>query len=153
MLNELHIRDFAIIEDLQLTLKPGFVVFTGETGAGKSIIIDAVEMLLGGRAESTFVRTGSDIALIEGLFDLEPSTQELVNRILDQEDLLDDPEQLLLGREIRREGRNICRVNGRVVTLGLLSEIGELLVDVHGQSEHLSLLRVREHILLFRQKD
>ena len=148
MLNELYIRDFAIIEDLRLTLKPGFVVFTGETGAGKSIIIDAVEMLLGGRADSTFVRTGSDIALIEGLFDLEPSTRESVNRILDREGLLDDPGQLLLGREIRREGRNICRVNGRVVTLGLLSEIGELLVDVHGQSEHLSLLRVREHILL-----
>ncbi len=148
MLNELHIRDFAIIEDLRLTLKPGFVVFTGETGAGKSIIIDAVEMLLGGRADSTFVRTGSDIALIEGLFFLEPSTQGPVNRILDREGLLDDPEQLLLGREIRREGRNICRVNGRVVTLSLLSEIGELLVDVHGQSEHLSLLRVREHILL-----
>jgi DNA repair protein RecN (Recombination protein N) len=148
MLNELHIRDFAIIEDLRLTLKPGFVVFTGETGAGKSIIIDAVEMLLGGRADSTFVRTGSDIALIEGLFDLEPSTQEPVNHILDREGLLDDPGQLLLGREIRREGRNICRVNGRVVTLGLLSEIGELLVDVHGQSEHLSLLRVPEHILL-----
>ncbi len=148
MLKELHIRDFAIIEDLRLTLKPGFVVFTGETGAGKSIIIDAVEMLLGGRADSTFVRTGSDVALIEGLFNLEPATQKPVNRILDRESLLDDPEQLLLGREIRREGRNICRVNGRVVTLGLLSEIGELLVDVHGQSEHLSLLRVREHILL-----
>ncbi|MFV9674207.1 MAG: DNA repair protein RecN [Anaerolineales bacterium] len=153
MLNELYIRDFAIIEDLRLTLKPGFVVFTGETGAGKSIIIDAVEMLLGGRADSTFVRTGSDIALIEGLFDLEPSTREPVNRILDREGLLDDPGQLLLGREIRREGRNICRVNGRVVTLGLLSEIGELLVDVHGQSEHLSLLRVREHILLLDRYD
>jgi len=148
MLNELHIRDFAIIEDLQLTLKPGFVVFTGETGAGKSIIIDAVEMLLGGRADSTFVRTESEIALIEGLFDLDPSTQEPIHRILDREGLLDDPGKVLLGREIRREGRNICRVNGRVVTLGLLSEIGELLVDVHGQSEHLSLLRVREHIRL-----
>ncbi len=148
MLKELHIRDFAIIENLRLTLEPGFIVFTGETGAGKSIIIDAVEMLLGGRADSTFVRTGSDIALIEGLFDLAPSTQEPVNRILAREDLLDDPVQLLLGREIRREGRNICRVNGRAVTLSLLSEIGELLVDVHGQSEHLSLLRVREHILL-----
>lgn len=148
MLKELHIRDFAIIENLRLTLEPGFIVFTGETGAGKSIIIDAVEMLLGGRADSTFVRTESDIALIEGLFDLAPSTQEPVNRILAREDLLDDPVQLLLGREIRREGRNICRVNGRAVTLSLLSEIGELLVDVHGQSEHLSLLRVREHILL-----
>jgi len=148
MLNELHIRDFAIIEDLRLIINPGFVVFTGETGAGKSIIIDAVEMILGGRADSTFVRTGSDVALIEGLFALKSSAQERVNRILDQEGLLDDPEQLVIGREIRREGRNICRVNGRVVTLNLLSEIGELLVDVHGQSEHLSLLRVSEHISL-----
>ena len=148
MLNELHIRNFAIIENLRLVLKPGFVVFTGETGAGKSIIIDAVEMLLGGRADSTFVRAGSDVALIDGLFDLELSSRESVNRILDREGLLDDPAQVLIGREIRREGRNICRVNGRVVTLNLLSEIGELLVDVHGQSEHLSLLRVREHILL-----
>jgi DNA repair protein RecN (Recombination protein N) len=145
MLTELRIRDFAIIEELDLRLGPGFVVFTGETGAGKSIIIDAVELLLGGRAESTFIRSGADRAQIEGTFELEREIRQPVLEILERESLLDEEDQLLLGREIRREGRNVCRINGRTVSLALLSEIGQWLVDVHGQSEHLSLLRVREH--------
>ncbi|MGD8604127.1 MAG: DNA repair protein RecN [Anaerolineales bacterium] len=148
MLSELRIRDFAIIDDLSLRFDSGFVVFTGETGAGKSIIIDAVEMLLGGRADSSFVRTGADVAVIEGTFKLEGITRDEVARILEKESLLDDPNYLVLGREIRSEGRNVCRLNGRTVTLGLLRQVGEWLVDVHGQSEHLSLLRVREHIHL-----
>ena len=148
MLTELHIRDFAIIDELELNLNSGFVVLTGETGAGKSIIIDAVEMLLGGRADTTLVRSGADVAFVEGTFRLESNVQAQVFAILSREDLADDPAQVHLGREIRREGRNICRVNGRVVTLALLSEIGEWLIDVHGQSEHLSLLRVREHLPL-----
>jgi DNA repair protein RecN (Recombination protein N) len=148
MLSELRIRDFAIIEELKLSLGPGFVVFTGETGAGKSIIIDAVEMLLGGRAESTMVRTDATVALIEGTFHLNELVQAELNPFLEQEGLLDDPRLLVLGREIRREDRNICRVNGRTVNLSVLRRAGELLVDVHGQSEHLSLLRVREHINL-----
>lgn len=148
MLAELRIQDFAIIDDLQLTLDSGFTVFTGETGAGKSIIIDAVEMLLGGRADSTMVRSGTEAAIIEGTFRLEPSIEEGVTQILERESLSDDPEFLTLGREIRRQGRNICRVNGRTVNLNLLRELGEWLVDVHGQSEHLSLLRVQEHLQL-----
>jgi DNA repair protein RecN (Recombination protein N) len=148
MLTELRIRDFAIIDDLSLTFDSGFVVFTGETGAGKSIIIDAVEMLLGGRADSSFVRTGTDIAVIEGTFRLEGIIRDEVGRILEKEALVDDPEYLVIGREIRSEGRNVCRINGRTVTLGLLRQVGEWLVDVHGQSEHLSLLRVPEHIHL-----
>ncbi len=148
MLTELHIRDFAIIDELALTFAPGFVVLTGETGAGKSIIIDAVEMLLGGRADTTLVRAGSEVAFVEGTFKLDQFTASQVLPVLEREELLDDPTTVLLGREIRREGRNICRVNGRVVTLTLLSEIGQWLVDVHGQSEHLSLLRVREHLTL-----
>jgi DNA repair protein RecN (Recombination protein N) len=148
MLTELRIQDFAIIDDLRLNLDSGFTVFTGETGAGKSIIIDAVEMLLGGRADSTMVRTGAEAAIIEGTFRLDPSIEEETNRILERESLLDDPEFLTLGREIRRQGRNICRVNGRTVNLNLLRELGEWLVDVHGQSEHLSLLRVQEHLQL-----
>ncbi len=148
MLTELRIQDFAIIDDLRLTLDSGFTVFTGETGAGKSIIIDAVEMLLGGRADSTMVRTGTEAAIIEGTFHLDPSIQDEVNQILERESLLDDPKFLTLGREVRRQGRNICRVNGRTVNLNLLRELGEWLVDVHGQSEHLSLLRVREHLQL-----
>lgn len=148
MLTELRIQDFAIIDDLSLTLHHGFVVFTGETGAGKSIIIDAVEMLLGGRAESEMVRKGAEVALIEGTFRVGTAICDEIHEILERESLLDDPEFLTMGREIRRKGRNICRVNGRVVSLTLLRELGEWLVDVHGQSEHLSLLRVREHIHL-----
>jgi DNA repair protein RecN (Recombination protein N) len=148
MLSELRIRDFAIIDQLALTFNPGFVVLTGETGAGKSIIIDAVEMLLGGRADTSLVRTGAEVAFVEGTFQLEPSIKILVLPTLEREDLQDDPDTVHLSREIRREGRNICRVNGRVVTLSILSEIGQWLIDVHGQSEHLSLLRVREHLTL-----
>ena len=148
MLTELRIHDFAIIDELSLTLDSGFIVFTGETGAGKSIIIDAVEMLLGGRADSDMIRSDAKVALVEGSFHLENSIRQEVHGILEREGLLDDPEFLIMGREIRRQGRNICRVNGRTVNLGLLRELGECLVDVHGQSEHLSLLRVGEHIEL-----
>lgn len=148
MLTELRIKNFAIIDDLALELDPGFLVFTGETGAGKSIIIDAVEMLLGGRADSTVVRTGADLAYIEGTFKLKGSAQEAVGDILAGEGLLEDPEHLVLGREVRREGRNAARINGRTVTLGMLREVGDVLVDVHGQSDHLSLLRVKEHLQL-----
>jgi DNA repair protein RecN (Recombination protein N) len=148
MLSELRIRDFAIIQELELFMEPGFVVFTGETGAGKSIIIDAVELLLGGRAESTMVRTNAKAAIIEGTFQMGAYVQGALHPFLEQEGLLDDPKVLSLGREIRLEGRNICRVNGRTVNLSTMRTIGEFLVDVHGQSEHLSLLRVREHINL-----
>ncbi|HKZ55027.1 MAG TPA: DNA repair protein RecN [Anaerolineales bacterium] len=148
MLHELLVRNFAIIEELRLAFEPGLIIFTGETGAGKSIIVDAVEMLLGGRADSTAVRSGADLALIEGVFQVEPPLREALESILEREDLAGDRETLTLGREIRREGRSTGRVNGRAVNLSLLRELGELLVDVHGQSEHLSLLRVREHIHL-----
>ncbi len=146
MLTQLRIRDFAIIESLDLDLEPGFIVFTGETGAGKSIIIDAVELLLGGRADTNSIRSGASVAIIEGSYTLDAAIKEPVTAILEREALLDDQTQIILSREIRREGRNICRINGRTVSLALLSEVGQWLVDVHGQSEHLSLLRVREHL-------
>lgn len=146
MLTELRIQDFAIIEALNLELSAGLIAFTGETGAGKSIIIDAVEMILGGRAESVDIRAEADRAILEGTFQLGEAVRQPVTETLKREDLLDDVNFVTLGREIRREGRNICRVNGRMVTLGVLREIGDWLVDVHGQSEHLSLLRIPEHI-------
>jgi len=148
MLVELRIRDFAIIERLELRLDAGFVVFTGETGAGKSIIVDAVQLLLGGRADSTVVRTGAEAAVVEGTFRLEGPHGGDVRSILEREGLLEEQAFVDLGREIRREGRSLARLNGRTVSLALLREVGELLVDVHGQSEHLSLLRVREHLHL-----
>ena len=145
MLEELHIHDFAIIEDLNLQFNSGLVVFTGETGAGKSIILDALGAILGARVDTTSVRKGADRAIVEGFFRLEGQERELINSLLEREGLLEEPNGLWLGREIRAEGRTIARVNGRTVSLSVQSEIGEALVDVHGQTEHLSLLKVRTH--------
>lgn len=149
MLRELRIRDFAIIDELDLRFDPGFVVLTGETGAGKSIIVDAVELVLGGWADSTVVRAGAERALIEAVFHLEPDQRARIVPLLRREGLEgDNSELLLLGREVWLNRRNICRVNGRTVTLSLLRELTGGLVDIHGQSEHLSLLRVSEHVNL-----
>ncbi len=148
MLTELSIRDFAIIDDLTLSFGAGFTVFSGETGAGKSIIVDAVETLVGGRADTTMIRSGAQTALIEGIFRVDPAIRDQVIGILEREDLLDDPDIVHLGREIRAQGRSISRINGRSVTLATQRELGEWLVDLHGQSDHLSLLRVSEHIHL-----
>jgi DNA repair protein RecN (Recombination protein N) len=146
VLAELTIQDFAIIDQLHLRFEDGFNVLTGETGAGKSIIIDAVSLLLGGRGAVDFIRAGADRAAIEGVFSLDAETQDLVNPTLERDDLSgDDVDLLILAREIRR-GRSVARVNGRAVSLRILSEIGQCLVDIHGQTEHLSLMRVREHI-------
>ena len=148
MLTELRIENFAIIESLSVQLKPGLVTFTGETGAGKSIIIDAVETILGGRAEAIQVRAGAERASVEGVFRIPSISREAIHQVLEREELLDDPEYVTLGREVRLNGRNVARVNGHSVTAGLLRELGEYLVDVHGQSEHLSLLRVNQHLSL-----
>lgn len=149
MLRELHIRDFAIIDELHLTLEPGFNILTGETGAGKSILIDAVVVLLGGRADTTMIRNGATRALVEGMFNLTPAQQHLLASLLEREDLEGEvPDTLWLSREIRSNGRTVARVNGTVVSLATLREVAEGLVDIHGQSEHLSLLRVREHLNL-----
>jgi DNA repair protein RecN (Recombination protein N) len=145
MLTELRIKNFAIIHEMRLEFNNGLVIFTGETGAGKSIILDALEAVLGGRAETSTIRTGVDRAFVEATFHLTPENQDAVNALLKAEDLLDDPEFVTLGREIRAEGRNTARINGRTVTATLQREIGAYLVDIHGQSEHLSLLHVRNH--------
>lgn len=146
MLAEIDITNFAIIDHLHLQFHRGFNVMTGETGAGKSIIIDAVGSLLGGRAQSEFVRAGADKARVEGMFVLNAAARENIFPILDEIGIEHEDDNLIITREISREGRNVCRVNGRTVTLHTLQRIGEYLVDIHGQSEHLSLLRVREHI-------
>lgn len=148
MLSELRIENFAIIDILNLEFKPGLITFTGETGAGKSIIIDAVEVLIGGRAEATMLRTGTSRATLEATFRIDAKVRPEVHAVLKREELMDDPDFVVLGREIRAEGPNVARINGRTVNVSLLRELGEYLIDVHGQSEHLSLLRVPEHINL-----
>ncbi|HNB52016.1 MAG TPA: DNA repair protein RecN, partial [Anaerolineales bacterium] len=148
MLTELRITQFAIIDHLELRFDSGLITFTGETGAGKSIIIDAIEALLGGRIDATWVRAESDRAIVEGDFYIPSAMRASVHEILEREELLDDPEHVTLTREIRLQGRSLARINGRTANVSLLRELGEYLVDVHGQSEHLSLLRVREHLRL-----
>lgn len=148
MLRELRIRNFAIIEELILRFEPGLFVLTGETGAGKSIIVDAIELLLGGRGDSNVIRSGEETASVEGDFTLENGTLTEIRGILEAEGLWEGENTITLGREVRREGRNIVRVNGRAVNLAILRDVGQLLIDVHGQSEHLSLLRTREHLRL-----
>lgn len=156
MLEELRIQNFAIIDTLELTFTPGFNVITGETGAGKSIMIDALELLLGGKTDSAVVRAGADRALVEGVFSLDERARLAVLPILEREELLDDDgaDVVVLAREIRNSGRSMARVNGITVRAEILGYVAEALVDIHGQSEHLSLLRPATHIdLLDRYSD
>ena len=155
MLEELRIRNFAIIDNLELEFAPGFNVITGETGAGKSIMIDAVELLLGSKPDIANLRAGAEKAVIEGVFALDDQTRALLLPVLVREDLDDeDDDAITLTREIRSSGRSVARINGVTANADLLGEIGGLLVDIHGQSDHLSLLTPRNHIdLLDRYAD
>ena len=147
MLAEIVIRNFAIIEGVSLQLAPGLNTLTGETGAGKSIIVDALSAVLGERTSPEVVRAGESGALIEAFFELDQAIGERLQPLLDREGLTGEyPGYLILSREIRAEGRSVARVNGRATAAATVRQVGELLVDIHGQTEHLSLLRVPEHI-------
>jgi len=146
MLAEITITNLAIIDELTLKFAPGFNVLTGETGAGKSIILDALGLLLGGRAQSDLIRAGADETRVEGIFVLDPLSRDLIAPHLDENGISLEDETLILSRELHRAGRATGRVNGRAVTSTVLQQIGDKLVDIHGQSEHLSLLRPKEHI-------
>ena len=127
MLTELRIQNFAIIDRLELKFGPGLIILTGETGAGKSIILDAVTMLIGGRAETTVIRSKAENAFVEGIFSLKGPERDALHEILKREELLDDENYVTLTREVRREGRSVARVNGRTVNVSLLKELGALL--------------------------
>jgi DNA repair protein RecN (Recombination protein N) len=146
MLLELSITNFAIIDELHLPLAPGFNVLTGETGAGKSIIIDAVSLLVGGKADPGMIRTGADQARIEGIFALDPASQAALAPVFAEYGLDDGSAELILSRDVNASGRSVARVNGRAVPVRVLQELGEALIDLHGQTEHLSLLRPRTHV-------
>jgi DNA repair protein RecN (Recombination protein N) len=154
MLLELHIENFAIIPHLELKFGQGLVIFTGETGAGKSIILDALELVIGGKSDTTNVRAGSDHANLQAVFRIPSTNREAIHAILQREDLFDDPNYLQVERDVRLEGRSTARVNGHSVSIGLLRELGANFIDIHGQSEHLSLLDIRQHLgLLDRFSD
>ena len=148
MLEELRIQNFAIARQVELVFSKGFNVITGETGAGKSLIVDAVELILGAKADQDSVRGGQERAVIEAVFVVEPQARAILQPLLEREDLIDDEALniLTLTREVRRSGRSSARINGVTVSAEVLREIGETMVDIHGQSAHLSLLKPRTHI-------
>ncbi len=152
MLAELYIKNFAIVDELRVRFGRGLSVLTGETGAGKSIIVDALGATLGQRVGGEVVRTGADQTVAEAVFELDPTGGDSgapvgLQALLAEHGIEADEGLLVLSREINRAtGRTVARVNSRVVPLSVMQQLGQLLVDIHGQSEHLSLLRVKEHV-------
>lgn len=144
MLLDLKVKNFALIEKLEINFKKGLNVLTGETGAGKSIIIGALEMLLGGRASREVIRSGKEKAYIEAVY--EPEKLDLINKKLKEYGIEPEEDILLLSREIKRTGRNRSRINGQLATLTMVSNVSSYLVDIHGQHEHQSLLDVKLHL-------
>lgn len=145
MLAELKINNYALIDDLHLTFSPGLNILSGETGAGKSIIIGALNLILGERATVELIRQGEESAYIEAFINCGESVATQVRPIFEQAGLeLDD--ELIVAREIYRNGRGVARVNGRAVPVSFLKELGQILVDLHGQHQHQSLLRADKHI-------
>lgn len=150
MLSELSIKNFAIITSLSLSFEKGMTVLSGETGAGKSIIIDAIHLLVGGRGSAEFVRHGENKAEIEGLFLLDdekhPCYEKAAEFGIDIEEGM-----VVLRRDIFKSGKSVCRINGKLVTISILREIGSTLVDIHSQHEHQELLDETKHLQLLDQ--
>lgn len=143
MLKSLEIKDYALIDHINIEFEKGLNIITGETGAGKSILIDAMSLLLGERASTDVVRKGSQKSFVEGIFFVENNKK--VKLLLEENDIEFLPE-LIMRREISVKGSNRCFVNDSPVPLNLIKELGNLLVDLHGQHEHQSLLRSETHI-------
>ena len=143
MLQSLSIRNIALMDEMQVEFSSGLHVLTGETGAGKSILVDAVTLLLGGRAQKELIRRGEDKARVEGVFDV--SDCEPVRKLLREQEL-DEGNELILSREITLSGRSSCRVNGTLLPLTQYHQFTDLLMDIHGQHEHQSLMDDKKHL-------
>ena len=146
MIRSLRISNLALIEDVTVEFREGFNVFTGETGAGKTIILQGLELLLGARGDSEKIRSGKERLEVEGLFNVPENSK--VRELLEEQGLLDeeDGDQLLIRRVITAEGKSRCWINGRMCNVSTLSSAGEFLVDLHGQHEHQRLLRPVNHL-------
>ncbi len=143
MLSNLQITDYALIENINIEFKRGLNIITGETGAGKSILIDALGLLLGERASTDIIRKGSKKAIVEGIFNVQ-SNKKIESLLVDND--IDIEPELIVRREVSLKGSNRCFLNDIPVKLNLIKEAGDLLVDLHGQHEHQSLLRSETHI-------
>ncbi|UAC47195.1 DNA repair protein RecN [Bacillus aquiflavi] len=150
MLSVLSIKNFAIIDSLSISFENGLTVLTGETGAGKSIIIDAIHLLVGGRGSHEFVRHGEQKAEIEGLFQLDDVKHPCYDKAEELGIKIEDG-MLVLRRDISKNGKSVCRINGKLVTIAILREIGQTLVDIHGQHEHQQLMDETMHLSLLDQ--
>ncbi|QNU65500.1 DNA repair protein RecN [Ruminiclostridium herbifermentans] len=146
MLLQLDIQNIALIDKLSLEITPGLNVLTGETGAGKSIIIDSINAILGERVNKDIIRNGKDKAIIEAIFDYNKNTY--VSDILEQLGIEAEDGNIIISREISLSGKNTCRINGRLVNVSTLKQVGELLIDIHGQHDNQSLLKTETHIEL-----
>lgn len=145
MLTYLQISDFALIDSIEVEFRPGFNVLTGETGAGKTVLVGAIGLLLGDRADSMQVRNGAGAARFSSIFDL--SALPRVRQALVDAGFIDGGEdELLLGRTVSRDGKSRCTINGRLSPVSALSEVGEMLVEVHGQNTHQALLKTSTHL-------
>lgn len=147
MITELSIKNFAIIDDISITFHDGLTVLTGETGAGKSIIIDAVQLLTGGRGSVEFVRHGEKKAEIMGLFSIESHHQHIY-KLSDDYGISIDDEMLILERTITKQGKSICRINGKLVTLTILRKFGQTVVNIHSQHDTIQLMDRTTHLPL-----
>lgn len=150
MLATLEVKDFAIIKDVKVDFTTGFSALIGETGAGKSILIDALSILLGARAASDLVRHGQDKSVITGLFILDQHSDLILQKLADFGLPMTD-DQLVIKREISIKGRNVVRINGQITTNNVLLEIGQYLVDIHGQNDQQILMNEEQHINLLDQ--
>ena len=144
MLLQLFIKNIALIDQIELSFGKGLHVMTGETGAGKSIVVDAMSLILGGRADRDLIRTGCDKAYAEGLFDI--SDCPAAARWLQTHEIDADEGTVTLSREINQSGRSICRIQGVGMPLTMLRELAGTLMDLHGQHEHQSLLEDKNHL-------
>lgn len=146
MLFQLNLKNIALIKELNIEFDEGLNVLTGETGAGKSIIIEAIDLILGGHTSIDLIRSGEDSLVVEGLFLLSPVEKMAINNLNPDLEIVDEEGTLLIRREVNRKGRNKCWINQRLVNLSLLQDIGNFLVDLHGQHNHQSLLDTSKHI-------
>lgn len=143
MLQELSISNLALIDKARIQFGQGLNILTGETGAGKTVVVGAVNLLLGGRADASLIRSGSAKAEVQGMFSIPAGLKDADEKL---SDILEDDDQLIIRRVVSADGKNKCYVNDHMVTVTTLSEIGRRLVDLHGQHEHQSLFKISSHV-------